>query len=73
MSAMKNIPYSTQSLSREDIQAVVRTLKSGWMTQGPKVAEFERALARFTGARYAVALSNGTAARLFSRILAPTA
>lgn len=59
---MKTIPYSTQSLSRGDIAEVVKVLKSGWMTQGPKAGEFEKKLAAYTGARYAVVVANGTAA-----------
>ena len=56
------IPYSCHSLDEEDIQAVVDVLRRGWLTQGPKVAEFEQAVARQVGAKYAVAVSNGTAA-----------
>jgi perosamine synthetase len=51
-----------QSISAEDIAAVVETLQSDWLTTGPKVREFERAFAEFVGAREAVAVSNGTAA-----------
>src|SRR5690606_6214040 len=46
----------------DDIAAVVETLKSGWLTTGPKVGEFEDAFAAFTGSKHAVAVSNGTAA-----------
>ncbi|HOW96245.1 MAG TPA: UDP-4-amino-4,6-dideoxy-N-acetyl-beta-L-altrosamine transaminase [Kiritimatiellia bacterium] len=56
------IPYGKQFLDAEDIQAVVDVLKSDWLTTGPKVAEFEKALAAFTGTKEAVAVSNGTAA-----------
>ena len=58
----KSIPYARQSIDDDDIQAVVDVLKSDWLTTGPKVAEFEKALADYVGARYAVAVSNGTAA-----------
>jgi UDP-4-amino-4,6-dideoxy-N-acetyl-beta-L-altrosamine transaminase len=56
------IPYGRHSIDDEDIQAVVDVLRHGWLTQGPKVAEFEEAVARYVGARYAVAVSSGTAA-----------
>jgi len=54
--------YSHQSINREDIASVIEILKSDWITQGPKIKEFEDALCHFTGAKYAVAVSNGTAA-----------
>lgn len=56
------IPYSRQHIDEEDIRAVVEVLKSDWLTQGPKVAAFEKALADYSGARFAVAVPNGTAA-----------
>ena len=56
------LPYGHQTIDNDDIAAVVETLRSDWLTTGPKVAEFERAFAEFTGAREAVAVSNGTAA-----------
>lgn len=56
------IPYSHQWIDNEDIQAVLETLKGDWITQGPIVAQFEEAIAEFTGAKYAVVLSSGTAA-----------
>lgn len=56
------IPYGRQSITEEDIQAVVSTLRSDYLTQGPKIAEFEEAFARYIGCKYAVAVSNGTAA-----------
>jgi UDP-4-amino-4,6-dideoxy-N-acetyl-beta-L-altrosamine transaminase len=59
---MKPIPYGRQHITEADIQAVVETLQSAFLTQGPKVAEFEQAFARYVGAKYAVAVSNGTAA-----------
>jgi UDP-4-amino-4,6-dideoxy-N-acetyl-beta-L-altrosamine transaminase len=55
------IPYGKHYLDEDDIQAVVEVLREGWLTQGPKVAEFEQAVAEFTGAKYAVAVSSGTA------------
>jgi len=59
---MRTIPYGRQHIAQEDIDAVVETLTSDFLTQGPKVKEFEDAFARYTGATYAVAVSNGTAA-----------
>lgn len=56
------IPYGRQSIDEDDIQAVVEVLRSDWLTTGPKVAEFEEAFARYTGSKYAVAVSSGTAA-----------
>jgi perosamine synthetase len=58
----KLLPYGRQSISEEDIQAVVDVLRSDWLTTGPKVAQFEEALAAWVGAKYAVAFSSGTAA-----------
>ena len=55
------LPYGRQSMDEEDIAAVLSVLRSDWITQGPKVAEFEKAFARYCGARYAVAFSSGTA------------
>jgi perosamine synthetase len=59
---MSFIPYGRQEIDDEDIAAVVAALKSDWLTTGPKVGEFEKAFAEFTGAKEAVAVSNGTAA-----------
>lgn len=56
------IPYGHQSINKEDIQAVVEVLKSDFLTTGPKVEKFEHKVADYTGARYAVAIANGTAA-----------
>lgn len=56
------IPYGTQWISDEDILAVVESLRSPWMTQGPRVKDFEAAVAGYCGARFAVAVANGTAA-----------
>src|SRR6266478_9331918 len=56
------LPYGRQYISDDDIQAVVDVLRSDWLTTGPKVAEFEEALAAWVGAKYAVAFSSGTAA-----------
>lgn len=56
------IPYGKQNITDEDIQAVVSVLKSDFLTQGPKVKEFEDAFAAYVGSKYAVAVSNGTTA-----------
>jgi len=58
----KLIPYGRQSIERDDIEAVIKTLKTNWLTQGPKVIEFEEELAKYCGTKYAVAFANGTAA-----------
>ena len=59
---MKNIPYGRQEITEADINSVVETLKSDFLTQGPKVQEFETSFSNFVGCKYAVAVSNGTAA-----------
>lgn len=56
------IPYGHQHITDEDIAAVVETLKSDYMTQGPKIPEFETAFASKVGTKYAIAVANGTAA-----------
>lgn len=56
------ISYGRQSISEDDIKAVSEVLRSDWLTQGPKVEEFETALAKYCGAKYAVVFANGTAA-----------
>jgi UDP-4-amino-4,6-dideoxy-N-acetyl-beta-L-altrosamine transaminase len=56
------IPYGKQNITKEDIDAVVEVLKSDYLTQGPKIKEFENQFAQYIGSKYAVAVSNGTAA-----------
>jgi UDP-4-amino-4,6-dideoxy-N-acetyl-beta-L-altrosamine transaminase len=56
------LPYGHQRIDEEDIAAVVSVLRSDWISQGPKIEEFERAVADYCGVRYAVAFSSGTAA-----------
>ena len=56
------IPYGKQWIGEEDIEEVVKVLKSDFITQGPKVKEFEEKLAEFTGAKYAVVFNSGTSA-----------
>lgn len=59
---MKMIPYAHQWIDGNDIKEIVKVLKSDWLTQGPKGKEFEDALCEYTGAKYAVVVSSGTAA-----------
>jgi perosamine synthetase len=56
------IPYGRQFIDEEDIQAVVEVLRSDWLTTGPKIEEFEHAMAAYMGATHAVAVSSGTSA-----------
>ena len=56
------IPYGRQSISDDDIKAVVDVLKSDYLTQGPVVPEFEKSICKYTGASYAVAVNSGTSA-----------
>ncbi len=56
------IPYSRQEVSETDIDEVVKILRSDWITRGPKIKEFEQAMARAVDATYAVAFTSGTAA-----------
>jgi len=56
------IPYGRQSISEEDIAAVVDVLRGDWLTQGPTIDRFEESVAEYVGARFAVAFSSGTAA-----------
>ncbi len=56
------IPYSTQDINEDDIRAVERVLRSGWLTQGPAIERFEKAIAKKVGAAFAVAFNSGTAA-----------
>ncbi|MEX0313261.1 MAG: UDP-4-amino-4,6-dideoxy-N-acetyl-beta-L-altrosamine transaminase [Allomuricauda sp.] len=60
---MKNsvIPYGRQQIDQEDINAVINTLTADFLTQGPKVLEFEQKFAEYVGAKYAIAVSNATA------------
>jgi UDP-4-amino-4,6-dideoxy-N-acetyl-beta-L-altrosamine transaminase len=58
----KFLSYGKQWIDDSDIEAVIKVLKSDYLTQGPKVEEFEQAICDYTGAKYCVAVSNGTAA-----------
>jgi UDP-4-amino-4,6-dideoxy-L-N-acetyl-beta-L-altrosamine transaminase len=59
---MRRISYGKQCIDKRDIQEVAKVLRSDFITQGPKVVEFEELLAGYCGAKYAVAVSSGTAA-----------
>ena len=56
------IPYGRQDVTDADLAAVAETLRADYLTQGPKVTEFEEAFAEYCGAKHAVAVANGTAA-----------
>lgn len=56
------LSYGCQSIDEDDIQVVVETLRSPFLTQGPKIRQFEQAIADYVGAQYAIAFCNGTAA-----------
>lgn len=64
------IPYGHQSINQNDINEVVKVLKSDWLTQGPKILEFEKSLAKYCRAKYAVAVANGTSALHLSYLVA---
>ena len=57
----KFIPYGRQDISQSDIDAVVATLRSDFLTQGPAIEQFENALGEYLGAKHVIAVSNGTA------------
>jgi UDP-4-amino-4,6-dideoxy-N-acetyl-beta-L-altrosamine transaminase len=56
------IPYGKQDITKEDIEAVVAALQADYLTQGPRIKEFEDKFAEYVGSNYAVAVANGTAA-----------
>lgn len=64
------IPYGKHYIDEEDIQAVVDVLRSGMLTQGPAVEAFEQAIAKYVGAKYAIAVSSGTAALHLAALVA---
>ncbi len=59
---LKSIPYGRQTITNDDIDAVVTVLQSDYLTQGPAIALFEKQFAAYAGSTYAVAVTNGTAA-----------
>ncbi|MBZ0169001.1 spore coat protein [Candidatus Methylomirabilis lanthanidiphila] len=58
----QRIPFHLPSIGEEEIAEVVETLRSGWLTTGPKVRRFEEMFAAYVGARHAIAVNSGTAA-----------
>ncbi|MCB9252294.1 MAG: DegT/DnrJ/EryC1/StrS family aminotransferase [Flavobacteriales bacterium] len=64
------IPIAKPYLTKDEAQAAYDTILTGWITQGPRVAEFEESFAKYTGAKYAVAVSNCTTALHLSMIVA---
>ena len=60
-SVNRNIPVAAPVFSEDEAQAVYEVIRSGWVTSGPKVAEFEQNFADFAGVKHAIAMSNGTA------------
>ena len=64
----KPIPYGRQNITEADIAAVVETLKSDFLTQGPKIEEFERSFAEYVGAPYALSLIHLSEPTRLSRI-----
>ncbi len=64
------IPFTTPSISAQEVEAVAAVLKSGWLTTGPRVRELEAAVAAYTGAQHAVAVNSCTAAMHLSLLAA---
>jgi UDP-4-amino-4,6-dideoxy-N-acetyl-beta-L-altrosamine transaminase len=58
----KVIPYGRQNITKDDLDAVAKALQHDFLTQGPQIGEFEENFARYVGAKYAVAVNNGTTA-----------
>lgn len=56
------IPYGRQHITKEDLEVIAETMQSNYLTQGPKIEEFEDTFAKYIGSKYAVSVSNGTAA-----------
>ncbi len=56
------LPYCQPSINDEEIESVLDSLRSGWLTMGPKTIEFENLIAKYTGAKHAIAVSSCTAA-----------
>ena len=56
------IPYSRQSIQKKDINSVIQVLKSNFLTQGPKVEQFEKSIRKITKAKYSVAVNSATSA-----------
>ena len=56
------IPYGKQNISKEDIDEVVNVLKSDYLTQGPKIPEFENKISNYVNSKYCVAVNSATSA-----------
>ena len=56
------IPYGRQDISSEDVESIISVLKSDWLTQGPKVPEFEESICKYTTSKFAVAVNSATSA-----------
>ena len=59
---VRYLPYGRQSITEQDVAAVCKVLRSDWLTQGPTVPAFEKAVAEYCGANHAVAVNSGTSA-----------
>jgi UDP-4-amino-4,6-dideoxy-N-acetyl-beta-L-altrosamine transaminase len=59
---VKCIPYGRQDINQADIDAVIQVLQSDWLTQGPTIEQFEKKVAKYCGAKYAVAVNSATSA-----------
>jgi UDP-4-amino-4,6-dideoxy-N-acetyl-beta-L-altrosamine transaminase len=59
---VKFIPYGRQDINQADIDAVIQVLQSDWLTQGPTIEQFEKKVAEYCGAKYAVAVNSATSA-----------
>ena len=58
---MESIPYGRQHIDKNDLKEVAKTLLGDFLTQGPKIIEFEKKFSEYVGSKYAVAVSNATA------------
>ena len=65
--------YARQWIDQDDIDAVVKVLQGNWLTTGPSVSEFEKAVAKYTGANEAIAVNTGTASEYFPSAIPPPA
>ena len=63
---MKQIPFERPSVGSDEIKAVARVIKSGWMTMGPETAAFEEEFAKYVGAKYAIAVNSATSGLFLS-------
>jgi len=63
---MKNIPFTRANIGKKEVDAVVKVLKSGWLTMGPQTELFEQEFAKYVGAKYAIAVNSATSALFLS-------